>query len=114
MRNKVIVCRVHTGATLVTVPIELNGDELHCVFITRKNELARVGIFDAKPRDVGPYLIFERYSRRDVPAEAIRDARQRAQTALDEQEPQTERITSFDFAVDISTAHAVCNGGEYA
>ena len=113
MRKKVMVCRVHTGAALVTVPIELNGDEVHCVFITRKNELARVGIFEAKPRDVGPYLIFERYSRRDVPAEAIRDARTRALEALAalDTEPKTDRMTSFAFAADIGTVHAAQGGG---
>jgi hypothetical protein len=63
-----MVCRVHSGETLVTVPIVLNGDELQCVFITRKNELTRVGIFDANPRDVGPFWIFESYTRRTVPA----------------------------------------------
>ncbi len=111
MKNKVMVCRVQMGAILVTVPIELNGDDLFCVFITRKNELARVGIFDAKPRDVGPFSILESYTRRIVPAQAIRDARQRAFDALADFEPQTERTTSFAFAADIGTAQAVCNGG---
>ncbi len=103
VKTKVMVCRVHPGSTLVTVPIVLNGDELQCVFITRKNELARVGIFDAKPRDVGPLWILESYTRRIVPAAAIQDARERAQTALDELESQTERMTFFAFAADVAT-----------
>ena len=116
MRSKVMVCRVHAGATLVTVPIVLNGDELHCVFITRKNELARVGIFDGKPREVGPYWIFESYTRRTVPAEAIRDARQRALDALAtlDTEPQTEPMPPLAFAADVPMLQAVQNGGEYA
>lgn len=111
MNNKVMVCRVQTGATLVTVPIVLNGDEVQCIFITRKGELARVGIFDANPRETGPFWIFESYTRRVVPVEAIRDAHKRAREALDELERQTERATSFDCAMDISTAHAVQGGG---
>ena len=102
MKTKVMVCRVHSGETLVTVPIELNGDELQCVFITRKGELASVGIFDAKPRDVGPFWIFESYTRRTVPAAAIVDARERAQAALDELEPQTDR-EPLAFAVDVAS-----------
>ena len=102
MKTKVMVCRVHTGAILITVPIELNGDELQCVFITRKNELARVGIFDANPRDVGPLWILESYTRRTVPAAAIVDARERAQAALDELEPQTDR-EPLAFAVDVAS-----------
>lgn len=102
MKTKVMVCRVHAGAILITVPIELNGDELQCVFITRKNELARVGIFDAKPRDVGPLWILESYTRRTVPAAAIVDARVRAQMALDEFEPQTDR-EPLAFAADVAS-----------
>ena len=102
MKTKVMVCLVPSGETLVTVPIELNGDELQCVFITRKNELASVGIFDAKPRDVGPLWILESYTRRTVPAAAIVDARVRAQTALDEFEPQTDR-EPFAFAADVAS-----------
>lgn len=103
MKNKVEVCRVHSSAVLVSVLINLNGHELQCVFITRNGELARVGIFDAKPRDVGPFWIFESYTRRIVPAEAIRDARKQAQAALDEFEPQMDRMTSFDFVVDVAS-----------
>ena len=114
MKNKTMVCRVQTGAILVTVPIELNGEDLQCVFITRKDELARVGIFDAKPRDVGPFWILESYTRRIVPAEAIRDARQRAFDALADFEPQTDPMTSFAFVADLATGQAVCNGGEHA
>ena len=102
MKTKVMVCLVPSGETLVTVPIELNGDELQCVFITRKNELASVGIFDAKPRDVGPLWILESYTRRTVPAAAIVDARVRAQTALDELEPQTDR-EPFAFVADVAS-----------
>lgn len=102
MKTKVMVCRVHSGETLVTVPIVLNGDELQCVFITRKNELTRVGIFDANPRDVGPFWIFESYTRRTVPAAAIVDARERAQAALDELEPQTDR-EPFAFVADVAS-----------
>ena len=103
--NKAMVCRVHAGAILVTVPIVLNGETLLCVFITRKNELARVGIFDAKPRDVGPLWIFESYTRRVVPAEAIRDARERALDALAalDTTPQTDR-EPLAFASDVAAA----------
>ena len=108
MKNKVMVCKVLTGAVLVTVPIELNGAELHCVFITRKGELARVGIFDGKPREVGPFWIFETYTRRIVPAAAIRDAHARALEALAvlDTEPQTDRMTSFDCTLDTAMAQA--------
>ena len=102
--DKVMVCRVRTDAILVTVPIVLNGDRLLCVFITRKGELARVGIFEGKPREVGPFFFLAYYKRRTVPAEAIRDALARARDALAvlDTEPQTERETSFAFAADIA------------
>lgn len=104
MKNKVMVCRVRADAILVTVPIVLNGETLLCVFITRKGELARVGIFAGKPRDIGPFFVLEYYKRRTVPAEAIRDARQRAQMALHEFETQAEHEPSFAFAADVATA----------
>ena len=101
--DKVMVCLVHTGAILVTVPIVLNGETLLCVFITRKGELARVGIFAGKPRDVGPFFVLEYYNRREVPAEAIRDAHKRARAALDEFEPRTDRDSLLAFAADIAS-----------
>jgi hypothetical protein len=105
MKNKVMVCRIRTGALFVGVPIVLNGGTLLCVFITRKGELARVGIFDTKPRDVGPLWIFESYTRRTVPAAAIVDARARALDAIAafDTEPQTELEPSFAFAADVAT-----------
>ena len=107
MKNDVIVCRVRDNTTLVSVPVEFNGVPLQCVFITRKGELARVGIFDASPRDAGPFLIFERYAQKNIPVAVIREARARAQAALDELEPQTEREpereTRFAFAADVAS-----------
>ena len=105
--DNVIVCRVRDNTTLVSVPVEFNGAPLQCVFITRQGELARVGIFDASPRDAGPFLIFERYAQKNIPVAVIREARARAQAALDELEPQTEREpereTCFAFAADVAS-----------
>ncbi len=104
MKTKVMVCRVNAGATLVTVPIELNGATLLCVFITRKGELARVGIFDSKPLESGPLWILESYTRRIVPSQAIRDALERAREALRAFDARSERDTSFDCSVDVANA----------
>jgi hypothetical protein len=108
--HKVMVCPVREGVILVTVPIVLNGDLLQCVFITRNGELARVGIFAGQLRDVGPFFILENYSRRTVPTASLIEAHKRAREALDEFEPQTDRMTSFAFVADTATAQAVCNG----
>ncbi len=107
--HKAMVCRVRTDTILVTVPIVLNGDRLLCVFITRKGELARVGIFAGQSRDVGPFFVLEYYNRRTVPAAAIVEAHKRAREALNEFESQTEREPCFAFVADIATAQAVCN-----
>jgi len=99
-----MVCRVRADAIIVTVPLVLNGERLLCVFFNGKDGLSHVGIFDSNPRETGPFWIFESYSRRIVPVEAIRDARMRAIEALDELQPQTEREPSFAFAVEVATA----------
>ena len=107
MKDKAMVWCVRTGVTLVSVPVEFNGAPLQCVFITRQGELARVGIFDASPRDAGPFLIFERYAQKNIPVAVIREARARAQAALDEMEPsrerEPERETCFAFAADVAS-----------
>lgn len=105
MQNKVMVCRVHAGAVFVAVPVIMNGERLLCVFITRKNELARVGVFPDRPIEVGPYFVWERYTRREIPAAVMQDAHKRALEAVAalDNEPQTERITSFAFAADVAS-----------
>lgn len=107
MKTKVMVCRVRADAVFVTVPIVQNGDRLLCVFFSGKRGLSLVGVFDTKARDVGPFCIFESYTRRTVPAAAIIDARERALDALAalDTEPQTEREPSLAFALDVATVH---------
>ncbi len=101
--RKVMVSPIGRGAALVSVPILLNGEPLQCVFFSAARGLSLVGIFDAKPRDVGPFWIFEAYTRRTVPASVIRDARERALDALAalDTEPQTEREPPMGFASDV-------------
>ncbi len=111
MKKKVMVSHVNRKGvmvgTLVSVPIVMNGELLLCVFFSGERPLASVGVFDAKPRESGPYWIFESYTRRTVPAETLRDAHEQALDALADldTEPATERMTSFAFASDVATVH---------
>ncbi len=107
MKSKVMVSHVNRKGvmvgTFVSVPIVMNGEPLQCIFFSGKRRLALVGVFDAKPRDVGAMWILESYTRRIVSIETIRDARKRANEALDELEPATERDPSFAFASDVAS-----------
>lgn len=83
---------VHNKGALVDVPIMLHGALVHCAFFVDKTSMRLVRIFGDKVCQGRP-----------VSVEAIRDARKRAREALNEFEPQTDRMTSFAFAADIGT-----------
>ncbi len=90
---------VRNRGALVDVPIVLQGVPIHCAFFVDKTSMRLVRIFGDKSSQ-----------GRKVPAEAIRDARNRAREALNAYEPQTDRDSLLAFAADIVTAQALGNG----
>lgn len=93
------VLPVRNKGALVGVKSKLHGKPIRIAFFADNASMRLVRIF-------GDHSL----KGREVPAEVMRDAKQRAFDALAVLEPQTDRITSFAFAADIATAQAV-NGG---
>ena len=91
---------VRNRGALVDVPVVLYGVPIHCAFFVDNVSMRLVRIFGDKSSQGRP-----------VPANVIRDARQRARKALDEFVPQTDRDSLLAFAADIVTAQALGNGG---
>lgn len=94
---------VRNRGTLVDVPIMLHGARVHCAFFVDNSSMRLVRIFGDKSSQGRP-----------VPANVIRDARKRARQALDVFDPRTDRDSLLAFTADVSTAQALCNGGEHA
>lgn len=93
------VFRVRGKGVFVDVPIVFRGRPIHCAFFVDNSSMRLVRIFGDKVSQ-----------GRKVPVDVMRDARMQARKAFDELETQTDRITSFAFTADISTALAAESG----